>query len=82
VFINATQQNVSGSVRLKLFKGRATLAGMTSPKSLYNPHLASFTMGAVYNSTNATGFIRLFGLPMKVAGIVNRQTASAKRGKK
>jgi argininosuccinate synthase len=82
VFINATQKNVSGSVRLKLFKGRATLAGVTSPKSLYNPHLASFTMGAEYNSTDATGFIRLFGLPMKVAGIVNRQATSTKRGKK
>jgi hypothetical protein len=39
-------------------------------------------MGAEYNSTDATGFIRLFGLPMKVAGIVNRQTTSTKRGKK
>jgi len=72
--INVTQENVSGSVRIKLFKGRATLAGVTSPKSLYNPHLASFTMGAEYNSTDATGFIRLFGLPMKVAGAVERQT--------
>jgi argininosuccinate synthase len=72
-FVNSTQKPVTGSVRIKLFKGRATLAGTTSPKSLYNPHLASFTMGAEYNSTDATGFIRLFGLPMKVAGIVNRE---------
>jgi len=72
--VNVTQRNVTGTVRIKLFKGKATLAGMTSPKSLYNPHLASFTMGAEYNSTDATGFIRLFGLPMKVAGIVQRQT--------
>jgi argininosuccinate synthase len=78
-FVNATQKPVSGNVRIKLFKGRATLAGTTSPKSLYNPHLASFTMGAEYNSTDATGFIRLFGLPMKVAGIVNRQTAGKKK---
>jgi argininosuccinate synthase len=76
-FINVTQENVTGTVRLKLFKGRATLAGVKSPKSLYNPHLASFTMGAEYNSTDATGFIRLFGLPMKVAGAVERQTAAA-----
>jgi argininosuccinate synthase len=55
-FVNATQKPVSGNVRIKLFKGRATLAGTTSPKSLYNPHLASFTMGAEYNSTDATGF--------------------------
>jgi argininosuccinate synthase len=43
-----------------------------SPKSLYKPDLASFKMGAEYNPTDATGFIRLFGLPMKVAGLVNR----------
>ncbi len=81
-FVDVTQRNVSGSVRIKLYKGKATLAGVTSPKSLYNPHLASFTMGAEYNSTDATGFIRLFGLPMKVAGIVSRQTAAAKPVKK
>ena len=72
-FVNVTQENVSGSVKVKLFKGQATVAGMTSPKSLYNPHLASFTMGAEYNSMDAIGFIRLFGLPMQVAGIVNRE---------
>ena len=71
-FVNVTQENVNGNVRVKLFKGQATVAGVTSPKSLYNPHLASFTMGAEYNSTDAIGFIRLFGLPMQVAGIVNR----------
>ncbi len=76
-FVDVTQRNVSGNVRIKLYKGKATLAGVTSPKSLYNPHLASFTMGAEYNSTDATGFIRLFGLPMKVAGIVDRQTTAA-----
>jgi len=72
-FVNVTQENVSGNVKVKLFKGQATVAGMTSPKSLYNPHLASFTMGAEYNSTDAIGFIRLFGLPMQVAGIVDRE---------
>jgi len=71
-FINVTQKNVSGEVRVKLFKGRCTPAGVTSPNSLYNPKLASFTMGAEYNPTDATGFIRLFGLPMKVAAAVNR----------
>jgi argininosuccinate synthase len=70
-FVNVTQQNVTGNVRMKLFKGRATIAGMTSPKSLYSSALASFTMGAEYNPTDATGFIRLFGLQMKVSGLVN-----------
>ncbi|MFA5424185.1 MAG: argininosuccinate synthase [Phycisphaerae bacterium] len=74
-FVDKTQQNVTGSVRLKLFKGSCTLAGMKSPYSLYDTALAGFKMGNEYNPTDATGFIRLFGLPMKVA-------AAAKRAKK
>jgi argininosuccinate synthase len=71
-FVDSTQQNVTGSVRLKLFKGRCSLAGIKSPNSLYRTDLASFKMGAEYDPTDATGFIRLFGLPMKVAGAVNK----------
>ncbi len=71
-FVDVTQKTVTGTVRLKLFKGQAIYAGVKSPKSLYNPALASFTMGEEYNSVDATGFIRLLGLPMKVAGIVER----------
>ncbi len=77
-FVNETQTNVTGTVRLKLFKGRCTIAGMKSRTSLYRPDLASFTMGPEYDPTDATGFIRLFGLPMQVAGIVDRQGARAK----
>ena len=80
-FVNVTQQNVTGTVRLKLYKGQATPAGVKSPKSLYNPDLASFTMGAEYNSMDATGFIKLFGLPMQVAGVVDRQTATKPKRK-
>jgi argininosuccinate synthase len=71
-FIDVTQKNVTGSVRVKLFKGRCTAAGVKSPFSLYSGALASFKMGAEYNPTDAIGFIRLFGLPMKVAGAVKR----------
>jgi len=71
-FIDVTQQNVTGAVRVKLFKGRCTPAGAKSPFSLYSGALASFKMGAEYNPTDAIGFIRLFGLPMKVAGSVQR----------
>ena len=80
-FVDVTQQNVSGTVRLKLFKGKCSLAGVKSPKSLYRPDLASFTMGTEYDPTDATGFIRLFGLPMKVSGIVNRPKTKTKRTK-
>ncbi len=72
-FVEATQQPVTGTVRLKLYKGQCILAGVRSPYSLYRPDLASFKMGAEYDPTDARGFIRLFGLPMKVAGLVRRQ---------
>ena len=65
-FIDHTQGPVTGQVKVKLFKGRATAAGVTSPHSLYDPQLASFSMEG-YDVTAARGFIDLFGLPMKVA---------------
>ena len=64
-FVEQTQTNVTGSVRIKCFKGHATVAGLSSPKSLYSPKLASFTMGAEYSPTDAAGFIKLFGLQMR-----------------
>jgi len=67
-FIDATQKNVTGSVRIKCFKGRATVAGVTSPNSLYSGKLASFTMGSEYTPSDATGFIKLFGLQMRGRG--------------
>jgi len=67
-FVASTQRNVTGSVRVKCFKGRATVAGVTSPKSLYSGKLASFTMGSEYTPSDATGFIKLFGLQMRGRG--------------
>jgi len=67
-FVASTQTNVTGKVRVKLFKGRATVAGATSPKSLYSTSLASFTMGQEYTPSDATGFIRLLGLQMRGRG--------------
>ena len=81
-FVNITQRNITGDVKLKLYKGHCILAGVKSPKSLYSSDLASFTMGAEYDPTDATGFIRLFGLPMKVASIVNKAGKSKKKRKK
>ncbi len=73
VFFNDVQKNTTGTVRIKLFKGRATVAGAASPRSLYQEKLASFTMGAEYDGKDAIGFIKLFGLPMKVHSIVNKR---------
>jgi len=67
-FVCSTQRDVSGSVRVKCFKGKATAAGATSPKSLHSSSLASFTMGQDYTPADATGFIRLMGLQMKGRG--------------
>ncbi|KPK79059.1 MAG: argininosuccinate synthase [Phycisphaerae bacterium SM23_33] len=67
-FVAETQKNVTGSVRIKCFKGRASVAGVTSPKSLYSTALASFTMGKEYAPSDAGGFIRLFGLQMRGRG--------------
>jgi len=71
-FVNVTQRNVTGQVKMKLFKGQCTPAGVKSPNSLYRTDLASFKMGAEYQPADAAGFIRLFGLPMKVAGAIKR----------
>ncbi|UCF15977.1 MAG: argininosuccinate synthase [Phycisphaerales bacterium] len=70
-FVDVTQRNVTGEVRIKLYKGQCTTAGIKSSSSLYRPDLASFKMGSEYDSNDAAGFIRLFGLPAKVAAVVN-----------
>jgi len=70
-FIDHTQAAVTGRVKVKLLKGHATAAGVTSPFSLYDPKLASFSMDG-YDVTAARGFIDLFGLPMKVASQVRK----------
>ncbi len=65
-FVEVTQQYVTGEVRFQLYKGNIIKAGTTSPYSLYNESLASFTTGDLYDHHDASGFITLFGLPLKV----------------
>lgn len=65
-FIEKTQENVTGEVKFKLYKGNIIKAGTTSPYSLYSESLASFTTGDLYDHHDADGFINLFGLPLKV----------------
>ncbi|NCA97858.1 MAG: argininosuccinate synthase [Clostridia bacterium] len=65
-FFDKTQETVTGKVRLKLYKGNVFPAGTTSPFSLYQEELSTFAEDEVYNQADATGFINLFGLPMKV----------------
>lgn len=70
-FINVTQEKVTGTVRLKLYKGGVYSAGRKSPYSLYREDYASFGEEDVYNQKDAEGFIQLFGLPMKVEALLD-----------
>ncbi len=65
-FVTSTQKYVTGEVKFKLYKGNIIKAGTTSPYSLYSESLASFTTGDLYDHNDASGFITLFGLPLKV----------------
>lgn len=71
-FIDKTQETVTGTAKLKLYKGNIISAGVTSKYSLYNSELASFTTGELYSHHDAEGFINLFGLPLKVRAMVNK----------
>ena len=66
-FVDKTQENVTGEVTLKLYKGNIINAGVTSPYSLYNEEIATFDEDHVYDQKDSAGFINLFGLPIKVA---------------
>jgi argininosuccinate synthase len=68
-FVDSTQKTVSGTVKLKLYKGGISAAGVRSPYSLYNANIASFTTGELYNHADAKGFIRLYGLPVLVRAL-------------
>jgi argininosuccinate synthase len=70
-FVNVTQEQVTGTVRLKLYKGNIIVAGRKSPYSLYREDYASFGEEDVYNQQDAEGFIALFGLPLKVEAMLN-----------
>jgi argininosuccinate synthase len=72
-FVATTQETVTGTVRIKLYKGNCTVVGRKSPSSLYREELATFGQDDVYDQGDAEGFINLFGLPMKVRALVDKQ---------
>ncbi len=76
-FIESTQQYVTGDVKFKLYKGNIIKAGETSPYSLYNESIASFTTGDLYDHRDAEGFINLFGLSSKVRGMKRQELEKA-----
>ena len=69
-YFDSVNETVTGTVKLKLYKGNIIPAGSTSPYSLYNESMASFTTGELYNHKDADGFINLFGLSMKVRAMM------------
>jgi len=72
-FVQRTQKLVTGSVRLKLYKGNIIMAGRRSPFSLYREDYATFGEEDVYNQEDAVGFIKLFGLPLKVRALLDME---------
>lgn len=72
-FVDKTQENVTGWVKLKLYKGSIRGAGSDSPYSLYNESIASFTTGDLYDHKDAQGFITLTGLPLKVRAMMEQK---------
>ncbi len=73
--VDTTQRHVTGTVRLRLFKGSVTVLGRTSRFSLYSSGHATFEADDVYNQADATGFINLFGLPLRIASQVDADTS-------
>ncbi len=77
-FIEKTQEYVTGEVKFKLYKGNIIKAGTTSPYSLYNESIASFTTGDLYDHHDAEGFINLFGLSCKVRAMKMQEAENNK----
>lgn len=72
-FVEDTQQNVTGKVRLRLYKGNIINAGVWSPYSLYREDIATFDAGGEYRQSDATGFISIYGLPTRVQATVDEE---------
>ena len=77
-FVDKTQENVTGTVKIKLYKGNMIKAGAKSDYSLYSEEIATFGEDHVYNQADATGFINLYGLPIKVKAQVDAKNAAKK----
>ena len=73
-FVSKTQETVTGDVKLRIYKGNITNAGMTSPYSLYSENIATFDDdGGAYSQKDSEGFINLFGLPIKVKALLEQK---------
>lgn len=73
-FADKAEEHCTGTVKLKLYKGNIINAGVTSPYSLYSPEIATFDEDDVYDQTDSAGFINLFGLPIKVKAMMEKNS--------
>ncbi len=80
-FFDVTQKNMTGAVRLKLYKGNIIIAGRKSPYSLYREDFATFEQDEVYNQADSLGFINLFGLPITVQALLKQEQALGRNSK-
>lgn len=71
--INKTQEFVNGTVRIKLYKGNCTIVGRKSDDTLYEPDIATFDASTLYDQKDATGFLNLYGLPIKVESLLRNR---------
>ncbi|MBN2079228.1 MAG: argininosuccinate synthase [Spirochaetes bacterium] len=72
-FIDATQENVTGTVRVKLYKGSCMAVGRKSPVTLYEPDIATFDASSLYDQKDASGFLRIYGLPLRVEALLTKK---------
>lgn len=72
-FIEETQKNVTGTVRVKLYKGNSIVVGRKSPVTLYEPDIATFDASELYDQKDASGFMNIFGLPTKVEAMLKKK---------
>jgi argininosuccinate synthase len=72
-YIESTQRFVTGDVRLKLHKGNCVVVGRRSPYSLYSHELATYAEGDEFDQSSAVGFIKLWGLPAKIQGQIQKE---------
>jgi argininosuccinate synthase len=78
-FINETQKNVTGLVKVRMYKGNLTVGGRTSPYSLYDTKLATYTIEDTFDHSASEGFIKIYGLPLKTFHRVNKSVGKRRR---
>ena len=72
-FVEKTQERVTGTIKIKLYKGNIINAGMTSDYTLYNEEFATFGEDGVYDQTDSQGFVNLYALPIKVQAMMDAE---------